>query len=192
MKRFYLFAFTLVFFGGCNRTPFLIGGLETDYKRKVKVAAFLPFQIAPENQLAEKNRQTLEETITLWIMRGDGLHSFVFPSGIRLPFKEARMPDSQILALPPDSLGKLFSAEALLYTKIIRLYESEGPNQATREIRASKYSRRGVELLVEFRLVEAATGKLLWKYRVRRFAGDLQEVIQQVVKAAVEKWPLKQ
>jgi hypothetical protein len=191
MKRFASLAFALVLFGGCRGTPFLIANFEEDYRPKVKTIVLLPFEIRPENQLAKKHRQELEENLTLWIARGDSLHSFVLPAGVRLNFKAAGLSDGQILTLPADSLGKLFLAEALLFTKVIRLYESEGANQTTREIGASKYLRRGVELLVEFRLVEAASGILLWKHEVRRFGADVPEAIQQVGQAAAENWPLK-
>lgn len=191
MKRlfFYLFVFGLI--GFCIKTSAWAGSLDPEIRQKVRVVAFLPFEIASENKLAGENRHLLEDNFTLWIMHSDSGRSFVFPGGIRLQFKDSNAGDKHILKVPPDSLGKLFSAEALLYTKVIRLYESEGSNQTTRQIRASKYVRRGVELLVEFRLVEVASGKLLWKNKIRRFGADVPEAVKQVSQAAAEAWPLK-
>ncbi len=191
MRRlgFYLFVFGLI--GFYTRTRVWAGSWDPEIRQKVRVVAFLPFEIASENKFALENRQLLEDDFTLRIMHGDAGRSFVFPGGIRLQFKNSEFEDDQILCIPPDSLGKFFSAEALLYTKVIRLYESEGSNQTTRQIRASKYLRRGVELLVEFRLVEAATGRLLWKHKIRRFGADVPEVVKQVGQTAAAAWPLK-
>lgn len=117
------------------------------------------------------------------------MRSYLFPERVRASFLGAA--DSSILRLPADSSGKLFSAEALLFSRIIRLYESEGSNPTTRQVGASKFQWRGVELLMEFRLIEAATGKLLWKYRVRRFGEDAEAAGQLVGQAAAEAWPLR-
>ena len=193
MKRYLVFSFALLWFGGNGGSSLVLGlqGVSKPALKGMRVVAFLPFEISEANQLALKNQPLLEDQLTLWIMHGDSARSFVFPGGIRLQLKNSKLADDQILRIPPDSLGKLFSAEAVLFTRIVRLYESEGSNQTTRQIRASKYVRRGVELLVEFRLVEAASGKALWKHKIQRFAADVPEVIMQAGQAAAEAWPLK-
>ncbi len=187
-RRFFVIFFLL---GGCSGTPFLVQNFQSYYKPKIQTVVLMPFDISAENPLAEKNRQLLEESLTFQIARRDTTHAFVFPGGVRLGFQKSGQPDSELLVLPTDTLGKAFSAQAVLYTRIIRLYESEGVTQVTREVRASKYVRRGTELLVEFRLVEAASGKLLWRKRLGRLAEDVESVIAEVGRAAAWAWPLK-
>jgi hypothetical protein len=183
--------FVLAFFWGCRGAPFLIQNFEGYYKPKIQTVVLMPFDISFANSPAERNRQMLEENLTLWIARGDTGRAFVFPGGVRLGFQKSGLSDSVLLGLAADTLGKAFSAQAILYTKIVRLYESEGANQTTRQIRASKYARRGTELVVEFRLLEAVSGKLLWKERVGRWAEDAVAAVAQAGRAASERWPLK-
>ncbi|MGH8005370.1 MAG: hypothetical protein ACRECJ_11675 [Limisphaerales bacterium] len=149
----------------------------------------MPFSFPAGNRLAENHRARLEEKIAGAIVQIDSSHSYLLPYGVR-----ARLwgtADSAIVRLPADSAGKLFSAEALLFSDVIRLHQSEGSNPTSREIGAAKFQRRGVELLVEFRLVEAASGKLLWRCRVRRFGEDTEGAIERIGIEAAKRWPLK-
>lgn len=189
MKRRFLIILFLL--GGCSGTPFLVQNFQSYYKPKIQAVVLMPFEISPSNPLAEKNRPLLEEGLTLRIARGDSIHAFVFPGGVRLRFQKSDRPDSGLLRLSSDTLGKAFSAQAVLYTKVIRLYESEGATQVTREVRVSKYTRRGTEFLVEFRLVDSATGRLFWRQRIGRLAEDVGAVVAQVGQAVAEAWPLK-
>jgi len=189
MRRFRLSLFVPFFLWGCGGPPFLIAGFERDYKPKIKTIAVLPFSISAEGRLAEQQRMTLEEGVAMTIGQRDSLHAFVFPEGVRARFLGAT--DSLIFGMPAESLGVLFSAEALLFTKVIRLFESAGSNPTTRQVGASKFQRRGIELLVEFRWVEAATGKLLWRYRVRRFGKNVRAAARWVGQAAAQAWPLR-
>lgn len=191
MNRFALPFFALILFGGCQSTPFLVQNFDGYYKPGIQTVVLMPFEISPANSLAEKNRLVLEENLTIWIARADSTHSFVYPGGVRLGFQRAGLSDEELLNLSIDSLGKVFNAQAVLYTKIIRLYESEGATQVTRQVRASKYARRGTELLVEFRLVEPSSGKLLWRQRISRLAEDIQAAVAQAGQAAADAWPLK-
>ncbi len=189
MKRGFLIVLFLL--GGCSSTPFLVQNFDRYYKSGIQTLVLMPFEISSGNTLAEKNRQVLEENLTLWIARSDTIHSFVFPGGVRLGFQKSGRSDEELLNQPIDSLGKVFNAQAVLYTKVIRLYESEGATQVTHQVRASKYARRGTELLVELRLVETSSGKLLWRRRISRLAEDVGTAIAEVGKAAAEAWPLK-
>jgi hypothetical protein len=190
MKRascFYFF--TLGFFWGCGGTPFLIGDFESDFKPKVKTIAVMPFSVPAGNRGAFENRPLLEETITGVLIQVDSARSYLPPFRLRARFEG--MTDSAALLLPADRAGKLLSAEALLYSEAIRFHPAEGDNPTSRQIGGGKYQRRGVELLMEFRLVEAASGQLLWKYRVRRFGKDAEETVQRVARAAAMAWPLR-
>ncbi|MCI0331227.1 MAG: hypothetical protein L0196_09860 [candidate division Zixibacteria bacterium] len=189
MRRFRLGLFGAFFLWGCGGPPFLIAGFERDYKPKIKTIAVLPFSISAEDRLVEQQRMTWEEGVARAISQSDSSHSFVFPERVRARFLGAT--DSSIFGMPAESLGVLFSAEALLFTKVIRLFESEGSNPTSRQVGASKFQRRGIELLMEFRLVEAATEKLLWKYRVRRFGDNVQTAARLVGQAAAGAWPLR-
>ena len=188
MRQWLPFFSLFILSGGCRGTPFLVANFEKEYRPKLKTVVFMPFSIPKSNNLAENHRQKLEEVITRSIVERDSMRAFIFPAGLRLRF-ESRS-DSSILQIPGDSLTKLFSSDALLFTNVIRLYESAGSNPTTREIGASKFQRRGVELLAEFRLVETVTGKLLWRYRVWRFGEDVETVSQRVGRAVAEAWPL--
>jgi hypothetical protein len=181
----------LLLLGGCSSAPFLVQDFQGRYKPKIQTVVLMPFEIFPENPLAEKNRQLLEESLTFRIARRDSAHAFVFPGGVRLGFQKSGRTDSALLALPPDTLGKIFAAQAVLYIRIIRLFESEGATQVTRHVRASRYARRGTELLVEFRLVDAASGKLFWRQRIGRLAEDVEAAVAQLGRAAAEAWPLQ-
>ncbi|MCI0404927.1 MAG: hypothetical protein L0Z48_00850 [candidate division Zixibacteria bacterium] len=176
-----------VFFWGCGSAPFLIGDFESGYKPKLNTVAIMPFSVPVGNRGAEENRPLLEETISGALVQGDSVRSYLFPSRLRARF--GGMADAGILRLPADRAGKLLLAEALLYSEVIRLYQSAGDNPTTRGIGAAKFQRRGCELLMEFRLVEAASGKLLWKYRVRRFGKDAETASRLVAQAAAEAWP---
>jgi len=186
-RRHYSFLLSVLLWG-CSRTPFLIADFDSNYKPKLKTVALMPFSLPVRNQLAENHRSGLEEKITGAIVESDSSHSYLFPYTVRLRLWGAA--DSAILRIPADSAGKLFSAQVLLYSEVIRLYQSEGSNPTTREVGASKFQRRGVELLVEFRLVETASGKLLWRYRVRRFGEDVETASQRVGQAAAGALPL--
>ncbi len=188
MKRFFVGVSMGAFSWGCGGAPFLIADFEAHYKPKLKTVAVMPFSLPAGNRLAQNQRPALEEKITDAIVRSDSLHSYLFPYGVRAGLRGAA--DSAIAHLPTDSAGRIFSAEALLYSSVIRLYQSEGSNPTTREIGAAKFQRRGIELLMEFRLVEAASGQQLWKYRVRRFGEDIEAVGRRVGEAAAEGWPL--
>ncbi len=190
MKRWLPFFSLFVLLWGCSGTPFLVGNFEKEYRPKVKTVALLPFEFSTGNALAEEHDQFLEETITRSIAGGDSLHTYVFPSRARMRLQLSNLEGRSFLKVPASQLGELFSAEVLLFSKVIRLYRSEGSNPTTREIGAAKFQRRGAELLAEFRLVETATGKLLWRYRVRRFGEDVETVSQRVGQAAAEAWPL--
>lgn len=188
MRRRLLGFLLLILLGGCGGTPFLIADFELNYKPKLKTVALMPFLLPSGNRLAENHRAGLEERIMTAMVQSDSLHSHLFPYGVRARLWGAA--DSAILHIPADSAGKLFLAGALLYSEVVRLYESEGANPTTREIGAAKFQRRGVELMMEFRLVEAATGRPLWRYRVRRFGEDVEMVSQRVGQAAAAAWPL--
>ncbi len=189
MKRRPFGLLLFVLFWGCGGTPFLIGNFDSNYKAKLKTVAVMPFLLPGENRLAENQRPALEEKITGAIVRSDSLHSYLFPYGVRARFFGTT--DSAVLRLPTDSAGKLLLAEALLYSEVIRLHRSAGDNPTTRQIGGAKFQRRGCELLMEFRLVEAASGVVLWKYRVRRFGQDVETGIQVVGRAAAAVWPLR-
>lgn len=190
MKRaIYLYFFTLGFSWGCGGTPFLIGDFESNYKPKVKTIAVMPFSIPAGNLGALENRPLLEEIITGVLIQGDSVRSYLSPFRLRARFEG--MTDSAALLLPADSAGKLLSAEALLYSEAIRFHPAEGDNPTSRRIGGGKYQRRGVELLMEFRLVEAARSQLLWKYRVRRFGKDAEEAARMTAQALSRAWPLR-
>ena len=173
---------------GCGCTPFLISDFERDYGPKLKTIAILPFSLPPQNSLAEKYGPSLEEWLSGAIAQRDSLRIFIFPKVLRT--RLGGRTDSAILIMPAGELGKRTSTEGLLYTRIVRLYEAAGSNPTSREIGAARLQRRGVELFVEFQLVEAASGKVLWKYRVRRFGGDVEAAGHWVGRAAAEAWPL--
>ncbi len=189
MKRRQVSFLSIILFWGCGGTPFLIADFESNYKPKLKTVTVMPFLLPGENQLAENQRAWLEEKITSAIIRRDSLRSYLFPYGVRARLHGVS--DSAILRLAADSAGKLFSAQAVLYGEVIRIHQLEGSNPTSREIGAAKYQRRGVELLMEFRLVEAEAGKLLWCYRVRRFGEDVEAAGQRVGGAVATAWPLK-
>ncbi len=191
MRRFTSGAILLFALSGCSRTSFLISDFDSDYRPKVKTVALLSFELSPENVLAEEHRPFLEETITRLIAAGDSRHAYVFPSRARMRLQLSNLEGRSFLKIPADRLGELFSAEALLFSEVIRLHQLEGSNPTTREIGASKFQRRGVELMMEFRLVEAATSRLLWRYRVRRFGEDVETVSQRVGQATAEIWPFR-
>ncbi len=189
MKPHHLSFSLFALLGGCGGTPFLIGNFDSNYKAKLKTVAVMPFLLPGENRLAENQRPTLEEKITGAIVRSDSLHSYLFPYGVRSRFFGTT--DSAVLRLPADSAGKFLLAEALLYSEVIRLYQSTGDNPTTRQIGGAKFQRRGCELLMEFRLVDAASSSVLWKYRVRRFGVDVEMGAQLIGQAAATVWPLR-
>lgn len=191
MKRFLSGIAFWAFLWGCGRTPFLISDFDSDYRPKVKTVALLPFELPPGNVLAEEHRPLLEETVTRSIAGGDFRHAYVSPSRARMRLKLSNLEGSSLSGISANRLGELFSAEVLLFSDVIRLHQSAGDNPTTREIGAAKFQRRGVELMMEFRLVEAATGKLLWKYRVRRFGEDVEAAGRLVGQAAAEAWPFR-
>lgn len=182
-------ALTSILFWGCAGTPFLISGFERDYGPKLKTIAILPFSLPSQNSLAERYGLKLEALIADAIVQRDSTRQHVLPKEIRIRFGGAA--DSAILKMPAEELGKHTSADGLLYARVIRLYESTGSNPTSREIGAARFQRRGVELLVELRLMETASGKLLWKYRVRRFGEDIESAARRVGQAAAEVWPLR-
>lgn len=191
MRRFTSGAILLFVLSGCSRTSFLISDFESDHRPKIKTVAFLPFELPPGNVFAEEHRPLLEETVARSIAAGDPRHAYVFPSRARMRLKLSNLEGRSFLKIPTDRLGELFSAEALLFSDVIRLHQSAADNPTTRQIGAAKFQRRGVELMMEFRLVEAATGKLLWRYRVRRFGEDVKAASQLVGQAAAEAWPFR-
>jgi hypothetical protein len=188
MKRRLFGSLSFILFWGCGGTPFLIVDFESNYKPKLKTVAVMPFLLPSGNQLAENQRPVLEEKITDAIVRSDSLHSYLFPYSVRV--RLWGMADSAIAHLPADRAGRILSAEALLYCEAIRLHQSEGSNPTSSEVGAAKYQRRGVELLVGFQLVEAVSGKLLWRYRVRRFGNDEEKAMEHVGEEAAKRWPL--
>lgn len=177
------------FLWGCARTPFLVADFDSRCKPKLKRVAILPFSLPNENVLAQKHRGLLEETVAATLAGADSLHSYVLPAEIRKMLGLGT--DTLIGQTSPDRLGRLLSSEALVFTRVIRMNEAEGPNLTAREIGAGKFLERGVELLVEFRLVEAATGNLWWHYRVRRIGEDEKEAAKLVSRAVAEAWPLR-
>ncbi len=183
-----VYALLSVFLWGCDSAPFLISHFETDYQPKLKTVAMLPLWLPPQNSLAEKYGLGLERLVGEAVSRADSAGTFVFPNSIRRRFAGAA--DSSILEMPTEELGKRILVEGLLYARVVRLYETAGSNPTSREIGAARFQRRGVELLFEFRLVEASTGKLLWKYRIRRFGEDVLAAGRQVGKVLTEAWPL--
>ncbi|HXF48893.1 MAG TPA: hypothetical protein VNL73_05650 [Verrucomicrobiae bacterium] len=192
MKRasyLYFCFFTLGIFWGCGGTPFLIGDFESNYKSKVKTIAVMPFSVPAGNRGAFENRALLEETITGVLIPVDSARSYLSPFRLRARFEG--MADSAILRLSKDRAGKLLSAEVLLYSEAVRFHPAEGDNPTSRRIGGGKYQRRGVELLMEFRLVEAASSQLLWKYRVRRFGKDAEEAARMTAQALSRVWPLR-
>ncbi|HLG93914.1 MAG TPA: hypothetical protein VI546_03665, partial [candidate division Zixibacteria bacterium] len=110
----------MVFFWGCAGTPFLISGFDSNYKPKLKTAAFMPFSTPLGNRGAEENCSLLEEKIAGALVQSDSVRLYLMPSRVRA--RLGGMADSAILHLPVDSVGRLFSAEALLYCGVIRLH----------------------------------------------------------------------
>lgn len=180
-------AFWSILLWGCGSTPFLIANFDSDHRPKLKTVAIMPFSQPLQNSLAEKYGLSLEGLVCEALIRADSAGTFVAPLSVRRRLAGAA--DSLILKMPAESLGNRVSAEGLLYTRVVRLYEAAGSNPTSREIGAGRFQRRGVELLLEFRLVEASSGKLLWKYRVLRVGEDVPTAGQRVGQAVAEAWP---
>jgi len=130
MKCFTSGAILLFALSGCSRTSFLISDFDSDYRPKVKTVALLSFELPLGNVFAEAHCPFLEETITRSIAAGDSRHAYVFPSRARMRLQLSNLEGRSFLKIPADRLGELFSAEALLFSEVIRLHQSIGRVQS--------------------------------------------------------------